>query len=83
MIRMSDAYAILWASQYVSPSDIWGSHHRLALLTHPDKVPLFRNSCRPRNFRISFKLMANACEVLIDSKKRANNGDGGKKKGSP
>ena len=34
---MSNANAIHGASQFVSPSDIWGAHHRLALLTHPDK----------------------------------------------
>jgi len=74
---MSDAYSILGVSHSATPAEIRRAYHRLALLTHPDKLPLSATPASRASSEERFKLVANAYEVLIDPDKRAKYDAGG------
>ena len=74
---MSDAYSILGVSHSATPAEIRRAYHRLALLTHPDKLPLSATPASRASSEERFKLVANAYEVLIDPDKRAKHDAGG------
>lgn len=68
---MNDAYSILGVSRSATPAEIRRAYHRLALQTHPDKLPPSATPASRASSEEHFKLVANAYEVLIDPDKRA------------
>ena len=71
MSGMNDAYSILEISPSATRSEIRRAYHRLALLTHPDKLPPSASAAARASSEERFKLVASAYEVLIDPEKRA------------
>jgi curved DNA-binding protein CbpA len=74
---MSDAYSILGVSRTATASDIRRAYHRLALLTHPDKLPPSASHAERASSEERFKQVASAYEVLSDADKRAQYDAGG------
>jgi preprotein translocase subunit Sec63 len=71
MSALNDAYSILEISPSATRAEIRRAYHRLALLTHPDKLPPSASAAARASSEERFKLVASAYEVLIDPEKRA------------
>ena len=79
---MSDPYAILGVSRTATAAEIRRAYHRLALLTHPDKLPPSTDAASRASSEERFKLVNSAYEVLIHPDKRAAYDSGGCRAGS-
>lgn len=70
-MSLNDPYDILCVPRDASDSQIRRAFHRLALLTHPDKLPADATPTDRAASEERFKVVASAYEVLSEKKSRA------------